>query len=369
MKKILLPLAGLLTLGLVAGCNDDATNDQTAETGEKLTVVTTVYPLYDWASQIVGDNENVEVKYLLSSGVDVHSFQASSQDIVTIGDADMVLYVGGESDIWVEDILETSGKDGQVALNLMEVLGDDVKMEEMVEGMQVSEHNHDHEGEEHDHEGDDHDHEGDDHDHEGDDHDHEGDDHDHEGEEHDHEDGDVEADEHIWLSLENAEILCEAIADGMAQIDGNNAATYQANVEAYIAQLDALDEKYEVAIENSALDTILVADRFPFRYLVDDYDLDYYAAFVGCSAETEASFETIAFLAGKLDELGLHSVLTIENSDARIADTVIASSASKDQQILVLNSLQSINQQQIDDGVSYLKVMEDNLNVLAEALK
>lgn len=329
MKKLLLPLAGLLTLGLVAGCSDDATTTVETET-ETLNIVTTVYPLYDWTSEILGDEaENVNLTYLLNSGVDVHSYQASSADIITIAEADMVIYVGGESDIWVEDILATSSKEGQIVLNLVDILGDDVKIEEYVEGMEVTEHSHDHD--------------------------------------HDEEEGEV--DEHIWLSLDNASDLCEAIASSLAQLDSNNAALYQANVEAYIAQLDALDEQFETMVANSTYDTILVADRFPFRYLVDDYNLNYYAAFVGCSAETEASFETMAFLTQKVDELNLHTVLTIENSDCRIADTVVASSTTKDQEILVLNSLQSVSQTQIDAGITYLGTMEENLEVLTQALK
>jgi zinc transport system substrate-binding protein len=239
---------------------------------------------------------------------------------------------------------------------MLEELGDDVKEEEVKEGMQHS-HHHDHEDEDHDHK--DHDHE----DHDDVDHDHEDEDHDH-----DHEDGEKEYDEHVWLSLKNAEELTEKITDKLETLTPDLAADIAANCDSYVAELDKLDSEYEAAVEASPIKTIIFGDRFPFRYLVDDYDLDYYAAFVGCSAETEASFETISFLTNKVDELHVPAILTIENSDQKVAKTILNNTKSKNQQILVMDSLQSVSQETIDGGKTYLGTMQDNLETLKVAL-
>ena len=147
-----------------------------------------------------------------------------------------------------------------------------------------------------------------------------------------------------------------------------NKDVYASNAAAYQEKLSDLDTEYQNTVDSAKQNTLLFADRFAFRYLVDDYGLNYYAAFSGCSAESEASFKTVTFLADKLDELGVKTVLTIEKSDDRIAQTVIENTETKDQKILELNSMQSITSDEIADGVTYLSVMEDNLNVLKEAL-
>ena len=180
---------------------------------------------------------------------------------------------------------------------------------------------------------------------------------------------DIEYDEHIWLSLKNAEILVGKIAESIESLDSNNADIYKQNAASYIDKLNALDSKYAEAVENANTKTLLFADRFPFRYLVDDYGLDYYAAFGGCSAETEASFETVTFLAKKIDELAIKTVLTIDGSDSKIAETIVSNTASKDQQILTLDSIQSVTKNDIKSGMTYLSIMESNLAILKEALK
>ena len=222
----------------------------------------------------------------------------------------------------------------------MDVLGSAVKEEEIVPGMQAEEHDHDHEDEDED-------------------------DHDHD---HDHEEG-PEYDEHVWRSLRNASVLVKSFSDALQKLDSANADTYRKNAEDYVAKLNALDEKYKAAVSEASVKTLLFGDRFPFRYMTDDYNLKYYAAFVGCSAESEASFETIAFLAEKADELSLRNVITIEGTDHRIAETIIRNTKTKDQKILELDSLQSAKAADIKNGLTYLSVMEKNLNVLKEALK
>ena len=311
-------------------------------------VVTTIFPIYDWVREIAGPDSNlVNLTMLMDTGVDLHSFQPAVQDIIRINTADVFIYVGGESDGWVKDTLATANNPNLTAISLVEAMGEDIKIEEIVEGM---EHEHDHE------EGEDHDHE------EGEDHDHE------EGEDHDHE-HEAEADEHVWLSLRNAEKLVAVIAGALSESDPDNAAVYQANASAYIEKLAALDREYQEVVGSATYHTLLFGDRFPFRYLVDDYGLDYYAAFSGCSAEAEASFQTIVFLAQKVDELSLPAVLTIENPQFKIAETIVSNTKAKNQQILSMNSLQGITSSDVNAGITYLSIMEDNLNILKEALK
>ena len=399
MKKSvrIFALAAAMLIG-VAGCSTNQNPGQGNATPganpggsgnaneTKLEIVTTIFPEYDWVREIVGDANPGANITLLQDGVDLHSYQPSAADIIKIATADVFIYVGGESDEWVDDVLKQNpGKDRKV-INLMEVLGDAVKTEEFVEGMQgEDEHDHHHDGEDHDHDEDgdhdhedgdhdhdedgDHDHEDGDHDHDEDgDHDHEDDDHDHEKghEHHHHSDEEEEYDEHVWLSLKNAKTLVSGIAEELCAADPSHAEQYGANKDAYLSKLSALDAEYEAAVAEKQFDTVLFADRFPFRYMMDDYGIKYYAAFIGCSAETEACFETVTFLAGKVDELNLDSVCIIENSDGKIADTVIKATNRKDQEKVVLNSLQSVTKK--DSSETYLSIMEENLKSLTKAL-
>ena len=200
---------------------------------------------------------------------------------------------------------------------------------------------------------------------EGHDHD-EDEDHEHEeGEEHEHEE---EKDEHVWLSLKNAEVLVNAISKSLQELDPDNKDTYATNAAAYIEKLSALDGEYQAAVDAATYKTVLFGDRFPFRYLVDDYGLSYYAAFVGCSAETEASFETVSFLAKKVDELKLPCVLTIEGAQHKISETIVQNTAEKNQKVLTMDSMQSTTSKDVANGTTYLSVMEKNLSVLKEAL-
>ena len=300
-----------------------------AEEAGKIRVVTTIFPIYDWVREIAGDTGNTEITLLLDSGVDLHSFQPSAQDIMNVAACDLFIYVGGESDEWAEDALAEAVNPDMVVISLVEALGENAKAEEIVEGMEAEEEEE--EGEE--------------------------------GEEEEE-----EIDEHVWLSLRNAQVFTSAIADALAQKDPANADSYRANAEAYGAKLAALDAAYAGAVDSAAHKTLLFGDRFPFRYLTDDYGLTYYAAFAGCSAETEASFETVIFLAKKTDELQLPAVLTIEGKDHRIAETIIGSTADKNRKLLTLNSMQGTTANDIEQGATYLKIMEDNLAVLKEAL-
>ena len=284
---------------------------------------------------VLGDKaDNAEVTMLLDNGIDLHSYQPTADDIVKISDCDLFLYVGGESDGWVDDALKNATNKNMKVINLLDVLGDSVKTEEVVEGMQETEHDHDH---------------------------------DHSKEVSTFED-EEEKDEHVWLSLKNAEVLVNAISKSLQELDPDNKDTYAANAAAYIEKLSALDGEYQAAVDAATYKTVVFGDRFPFRYLVDDYGLRYYAAFVGCSAETEASFETVSFLAKKVDELKLPCVLTIEGAQHKIAETIVQNTAEKNQKVLTMDSLQSTSSKDVANGTTYLSVMEKNLSVLKEAL-
>ena len=315
----------------------------------KLSIVATIYPEYAWAKEILGSRFNsVKLELLMKNGVDLHSYKPTAQDIAKIASADMVIYVGGESDEWIEKALEATPKKGRSEINLMKVLGDRVKAEEVIEGMQAEEeheHNNTTESAEVPHNEEEHEHH-----------------------HHDH-DEEVENDEHVWLSLKNAEIIVQKIAAEIAKLDSAHASVYTQNVNAYVAKIQSLDNDYRTTVESAARKTVLFGDRFPFRYLVDDYGLKYYAAFVGCSAESEASFETIAFLANKMDSESLPSIFIIENGNEKIAKAVLAASKnSKNAQILILNSMQSVTEKQIDEGADYLSIMKSNLENLKKAL-
>ena len=363
----------VLAVSALAGCGSSAKSAATttaaetaakAEESRKLSIVTTIYPEYDWVKEILGSNaEHAELTMLLDNGVDLHSYQPTAEDIMKIADSDLFIYDGGESDGWVKDALKEATNEDMKVINLLETLGENVKEEEMVEGMQEGEHHHDH-GEEHDHEDGDHDHE-----HEGAEaeHDHEDGEAEHE---HHHDHGDEpEYDEHVWLSVRNAKVLCTAIEEALAELDAENAESYAANLKSYSEKLDSLDQEYQAAVDGAAVKTLLFGDRFPFRYLVDDYGLDYYAAFVGCSAETEASFETISFLSQKVDELGLKAIMTIEGPEHKIAETIKENTKTKDQQILTMDSMQATDAEDVAAGVSYLSIMTENLEVLKAALQ
>ncbi len=339
-KAISLILAVLLTAGCLSACSLGS-KQPAADTG-KLQIVTTIFPEYDWVMNILGDDPaKADVTMLQDSGVDLHSFQPTAADILKISTCDLFIYVGGESDEWVDDALQEATNKDMIVIDLLDVLGDAVKEEEVIEGMQEEDHEHEHEDEE--------------------DHD---EDHDHE-----HEEGEVEYDEHVWLSLRNAAVIVSRISDAIQKLDPDHAGSYKQNSAAYIEKLNALDAEYRAAVSAASVTTLFFGDRFPFRYLVDDYGLAYYAAFVGCSAETEASFETITFLARKVDELSLPAVMTIEGTDHRIAETIVQNTQTKDRQILTMDSMQSVTAKDVGNGTTYLSIMEKNLAVLKDALK
>ncbi|MCR4839799.1 MAG: metal ABC transporter substrate-binding protein [Eubacterium sp.] len=346
--------------GSTAGATGTTTGAASAGAG-KLQVVTTIFPEYDWIRQILGENpEGVELTLLLDNGADLHSYQPTAEDIARISTCDLFVYVGGESDEWVDDALKEATNKNMVVVDLLDVLGDTAKQEEVVEGMQ-EDHDHDHDHGDADHEDADADH---DHDHE--DADHEDVDHD---DDHHRDSREIEYDEHVWLSLRNAKLYVNTLSEKLAALDPAHADTYRKNAETYAGKLEQLDGQYSELFKNAGTKTLLFGDRFPFRYMIEDYGLSYYAAFIGCSAETEASFETITFLAGKVDELQLKNIFVLEGSNHKIAETVKNSTKSRDQEIVELNSMQSITIKDVESGITYLDLMQKNYEALSGALK
>lgn len=314
MKKIIaILLAAVLLTAAFAGCSGKKPEDG------KLKIITTIYPVYEWVRRVTEGTQNTDVSLLLNKGVDMHSFQPTTKDIVNISSCDVFVYVGGESDEWVGDVLRDASNKNMLTLNLMDALGSLAREEEAVEGMQ--------------------------------------------GEE-EEADGEAEYDEHIWLSLKNASVLTSYIAEKLGEKDAANKSAYDNNAKKYTADLNALDSRYAEAVKTAKHDTLIFADRFPFRYMMADYNLKYYAAFSGCSAESEASFKTLVFLADKLKELRLDKLMILDGSDGKIARAVMDTAGTKNAEILTLNSMQS----EIGESDSYLGIMENNLTVLQQAL-
>ena len=338
MKKYIgIGLGILMVMMMVLGCakkesggsvseaesSSTAVESSSAET-KKISVVTTIFPAYDWVKQVVGDNKNVEITFLIDKGVDLHSYQASAEDIAKITDSDLFVYVGGESDEWAEDIIKENPN--LKYISMVDSIGEAALAEELVEGMQEEEE------------------------------------HDHEGEEHANEEGEHA---HVWLSIKNAKTVVAAIEHQLSEIDADNKASYEKNANDYIAKLDELDKEYKDTLSSIENKTILVGDRFPFRYLVNEYGINYYAAFLGCDAGSEASFETVKFLANKMDELNMSKIFIIDGSKGDLAKTIVDNTKDKNATVLMLDSMQSTKS---SDNANYIDIMRKNLEVLKEAL-
>ncbi len=316
MKTLLaLLLALCLLAGLFTGCGENKRSD-------KLTVVVTIFPVYDWMKNVLGERlADVDLILLEDTGADLHNFQPTPHDIYLVTTCDVFVYVGGESDKWVADVLRQATNKDMLVLNLLDELGEAAREEAPLEGMESEE-----------------------------------------------EEAEDAKDEHIWLSPKNAILLLPVLQRAMETKDPENAETYRAAGAAYQKRLEDLDRAYAEAVEGAAQRSVLFADRFPFLYLTEDYGLTAYAAFSGCSAETEASPAMIRRLAGKVDELGLNCVFVLENANRRTAETVISETRAKSAQILELNSMQSVTGRDAESGADYVKIMEENLSVLRKAL-
>ncbi|MBQ4604276.1 MAG: zinc ABC transporter substrate-binding protein [Clostridia bacterium] len=312
MKIISILICAVLCMAVLCSCGN---GNGTSHDGLK--IVCTAFPQYDYVKNILGTSDGVTL--LLDDGADLHSYEPTATDIIEIASADLFIYIGGISDSWVEGTLKSANSENLKSVALMDM----VKTYEVdyVAGM-GKEHNHIHESEH-------------------------------------------EKDEHIWLSLRNSAEITKNLCEIICEIDSANSEKYKTNAENYINSLNALDGEYKSVIESANRNTLLFADRFPFRYLVEDYGLDYHAAFSGCSSESEASFQTMAFLIDKTKELELPAVIITEGSDGSIAEMICSETGAK---ILTLDSCQSVSSADIARGTNYLDIMRNNLEILREAL-
>ncbi len=371
---------------------NDAPSAPAAEPGapaapdvERLNIITTIFAPYDFVRQIVGDKADVTM--LLPPASESHSFEPTPQDIIKINDSDVFIYVGGDSDAWVDGILESVDVSNKEIITLMDCV--EVVEEEVVEGMEPDEHDHAHEEEagyaheedadheledeaDHAHEEEaDHAHEEEaDHAHEEEadiaheeEHAHEGEEAGHE-EEHEHE-GEIVYDEHVWTSPRNAKLIVQKISNALCALDTANSAAYQANTAAYLTELDALDAQFKEVVASAARKTIVFGDRFPFRYFADAYGLTYSAAFVGCSTETEASPATVKFLIDKVNAENIPVVFHIELGNENMTNAICEETGAKS---LLLHACHNITRDDFLAGTTYVDLMKNNVETLREAL-
>ena len=383
--KNLIKISAIAFISLLAltGCNKEET------TKEGLNIITTNFVSYDAARAVVGDEANIEM--LIKPGNEIHTLELSPKDITNIKKSDVFIYVGGESDEWIENIVDDIDTSKTKVIRLIDVV--ELKEEEIKEGMEHS-HNHEHEGEHHDEDADEHhnhegehhdedadehhDHEGEHHDedadehhnHEGEHHDEDADEHhDHEGEHHDedadHNEEEHEYDEHVWTSPVNYIKIVNEVSETIISVDEKNENKYEKNTEKYVNELKKIDNDFEEIVENSENKTLIFGDRFPFRYFVEEYDLDYYAAFPGCSADTEASASTIAFLIDKINETKTKYILTIELSSEKIANTIREETGVE---IITFNAGHNMSKEDFEEGTTMVDIMKSNVKVLDKVL-
>lgn len=301
MIRKIIALAALTAITAAAGCAPE----KNIKNEDKINVVCTSFAQYDWTRELIkGAEDRYDITLLTETGVDIHSYQPSADDIIKINESDMIIYVGGESDKWVKDY--TKGSMGKKVINMLDIVDDDLLYDER------------------------------------------------------------EADEHVWLSLDNAEEICEKIAEYLISIDPVNEQLYERNENRYTNELESLDSEYESMVRRAPCKTAVVADRFPFRYMFDEYKINYFAAFPGCSAETEASFETVKLLSEKVKDVP--AIIVTDNGNQKLAETVLANAGDSEKPIISLNSMQSVTKDDIDGGMTYLSAMRENLNMLARAL-
>ncbi|RHV11839.1 zinc ABC transporter substrate-binding protein [Blautia sp. OM06-15AC] len=349
LRLLLLPALLLLT-----GCAGSAKETADSTENEKLSAVATIFPQYDFLRAIGGDH--LDLHMLLSPGAESHSFEPTPGDMITVSECDLFVYVGGDSDAWVETILDSVDTSNKEVVTLMDCV--DTVAEETVEGMETHGHAHDHEDEDaHDHEDEDADHE--------DVHDHEDEDtHDESSHDHAHE-SHGEQDEHVWTSPKNAMRIVQKLCDSLCRLDPEHADEYQANTASYLASLASLDEEFSDVTAIASRHTIVFGDRFPFRYFADTYGLDYYAAFPGCSSESEASAKTLSFLIDKIKEEQIPVVFHTELSNEQMTDSICEATGAKK---LLLHSCHNVSKDDFESGATYLSLMEQNVSALKEAL-
>ena len=318
-------LAGCI---LLTGCGLEKSTGSEDKAGEdRISVVTTIFPQYDFVRQIAGDK--AELKMLLKPGEESHSYEPTPQDIIAIQNCDVFIYVGGENDAWVEDILDSVPDARMRTLKLTDCV--ETVEEEQVQGMEEQPG------------------------------------HSHGQEEPGHEEAHSvhETDEHVWTSPENASLIVEQIAGLLLVADPANSGIYEENAEAYQKELERLDREFREIVDKAKRKTLIFGDRFPFRYFADAYGLEYYAAFPGCASDTEPSAATMAFLIRKAKEEKVPAILKMELSSENIARAV-AEAAGTD--VKVFYSCHNLSAEQFENGETYLSMMEENARTLEEVL-
>lgn len=325
MKRIFaLILALILALSLCACGREGQDGDE-----NKLQVMASCFPYYDFARQIGG--EHIEPSLLIAAGREVHSFEPTPLDVVRLSECDVFLYNGGESELWVTEILESAGENIAVTAAMMEYAP--LLAEEFVEGMETSVHHHHHEEEGEAH--------------------------------HDHDHEELAYDEHVWTSPVVAQDLCRAICEALCAADPAHRDDYEANLTAYLAELQALDEAFRTVVAEGKRTTLVFGDRFPLQYFCAEYGLTYSAAFHGCAGDTEPSLGTMKYLIDKVEAENLPVVYTIELSSQKIANAI---AETTDARVLTFHSCQTVSRQEFDDGATYLSLMWNNAEALKEGL-
>jgi len=314
MKKLIVYALVLAIFTALPGCSQGIA----AVDENKIEVVTTMFPAYDFVREIAGDAVNLSL--LVPPGAETHSFEPSPQNMIEIAECDLLIYNGGESESWVGELV-SAGAECEL-LSMLECVR--LLEEEHKEGMQSAKHSHEHEAE------------------------------------HEH-----EYDEHVWTSPVNSILICENICAALCSADPENAQIYEAGLERFAGELTALDARFRSICENADGDTLIFADRFPVRYFVEEYGLDYYAAFPGCAEDTEPSAKTVAFLIDRVREDSISAVLYIEFSNEKMADIVCEDTGCKK---LRFHSCHNVSADEFESGVTYLKLMYANAESLEEAL-
>lgn len=312
MKRLLCALLAAVMMLSLCGCA------ASYEKSDKLQVVCTLFPYYDFARVIGGDD--VDVTLLVAAGRETHSFEPTPLDVIRVSKADVFLYNGGESEQWVDGILSSAGKDIPVTAAMMDLV--DLQSEEIVEGMQVNEH--------------------------------------------ENEDSDeIEYDEHIWTSPVIAQSICWGICAALCKADWDHAEDYVARTDAYVAQLGELDAAFREVVENGQRSTLVFGDRFPLLYFCKTYGLSYRAAFHGCASDTEPSLHTLKYLIDKVNDEQIPVVYTIELSSQKVAQAVAETTGAK---VVTFQSCQQVSRDDFNSGVTYLDLMWDNVDALKEGL-
>ena len=315
-------LSGLLALALAASLT--ACGQPPLPEDGKTQVVCTLFPYYDFARQIGGDD--VDVTLVVPAGRETHSFEPTPMDVIRISQADVFIYNGGESEQWVADILDAAGEDIPCVLSMMDAA--ELHEEELVEGMQSGTSAHDH----HDH---------------------------------DEDEEEIEYDEHIWTSPVTAMALCRAITDGLCQADPDHADSFRARLADYLAALETLDGTFRQIVAEGSRNLLVFGDRFPLLYFCREYGLDYRAAFHGCAGDTEPSLATLKYLIDLVNEQHIPVVYTIELSSRKVAQAIAETTGA---QVRTFHSCQTVSRAEFDAGVTYLQLMEANADVLREGL-